>query len=127
MNKYILILISAIFALQLSAGISSIGSDPSQPFLPDTTESITVTYVDNFAMKAVGGNKLAIPVKNRKNRVSEHAATIKINADGVPQEIVDCAEMAASIWEGIVNKNSYFSIDVESTNTGNDLVTAVSY
>lgn len=120
-------ILSLVCVLSTKADVKFTGSDASQPFLPDSTT--TITYIDNFSMKNVGeGKRLAKPIKSRAERTSPHAANIRIEASDVSQEVIDCAELAVSIWESILDRNAVFKIIiVEDTNLSGDIVTTVGY
>lgn len=70
-------ILSLVYVLSSKADVKFTGDDASQPFLPDSTT--TITYIDNFSMKNVGeGKRLAKPIKSRAERTSPHAANIRI-------------------------------------------------
>lgn len=119
------IIISVLCLFTLHAEKASMDRDILQPVNPDTT--VTITYVDNYSTKDIGVEKLAKPIRSRKERTSEHAGRIKIEAPDIPQEIVDCAEIAVSIWESIINRNSVFKIEIQTTSMVGDFITTVSY
>lgn len=119
-------ILSLVCVLSTKADVKFTGSDASQPFLPDSTT--TITYIDNFSMKNVGeGKRLAKPIKSRAERTSPHAANIRIEASDVSQEIIDCAELAVSIWESILDRNAVFKIRIMNSNNISDIVTTVAY
>lgn len=120
-------ILSLVCVLSTKADVKFTGSDTSQPFLPDSTT--TITYIDNFSMKNVGELKrLAKPIKSRAERTSPHAANIIIDAaSDVPQDIIDCAEMAAGIWENIIDADVVFKIKIKYGSISGDISTSVVY
>lgn len=113
--------------MSTKADVKFIGNDTSRPLLPDTTT--TITYVDNFSMKDIGaGKRLAKPIKSRGERTSPHAAKIIIDAaSDVPQDVVDCAKLAAGIWENIIDADIVFKIKIKYGSINGDISTSVVY
>lgn len=86
----------------------------------------TIKFADNFNTQS-GPNKIRQSLLPRDQRLSSHAGSIRMVAENVPENVMNCLTYAKSIWENVLAKQPSLILEVEYMPIDNDIETVVYY